>query len=254
MAMGSGSNKMKKNINDVAIQLTDVSKVYELHHYKPTLVEKMFSFSKKNKFTALKNVSLTIKKGEKVGVIGHNGSGKTTFLKVISKIATPTKGKVNSYGKVIALIDLTAGFHPDLTGIENIYLNGMIVGMSREEIDRKIDDIVAFADIGNFIDEPLFTYSEGMKLRLGFSVAVYADPDILILDEGIAAGDEDFRKKSGERIEELFKKDTTIIVVSHWMDYLYKHCQKIYLFEEGKIKMEGGLEVIDSYLKGTAGE
>lgn len=240
----------KKSNPDVVIELTKVCKDYELHHEKPTLVEKLFSFRKKTKFRALKNINLTINRGEKVGIIGHNGSGKTTILKVITGITTPTSGQAYAKGKIVALIDLTAGFHPDLTGIENIYLNGMVIGMSHAEIDEKLDQIVAFADIGKFIEEPLFTYSEGMKLRLGFSVAVHAEPDILILDEGIAAGDEDFRKKSGERIEEMFRQDTTIIVVSHWMEYLAEHCQRIFQFEGGEIKRQGGLEVIKAYLKG----
>lgn len=234
---------------DVVIDLKGVSKDYELHHEKPTLAEKLLFSPKKTKFRALDNVNLTINRGEKVGIIGHNGSGKTTILKVISKITNPTAGEVFVRGKVVALIDLTAGFHPDLTGIENIYLNGMVIGMSRKEIDDKLEEIIEFADIGRFIGEPLFTYSEGMKLRLGFSIAVHADPEILILDEGMSAGDENFIKKSRERLSQMFKQDKTIIIVSHWMNYLTTHCQKIFLMEKGNIKKTGGLEVISFYEK-----
>lgn len=239
-----------KTMNDLAIKLTNLTKTYQLHHEKPTLVENIFGRSKRELFTALNGVNLEIKKGEKVGIIGPNGSGKTTLLKLISGITTPTKGSVKIWGKVVSLIDLSAGFHPELTGQENIFLNALLVGMGKEEVKSKYDEIVRFADIGGFIDAPLFTYSSGMRLRLGFSIAVAADPDILILDEGIAVGDEDFQKKSSAKIEEFFRQKKTVIVVSHWLDYLKKHCRRIIVMDNGKITNDGfPNKTIISYLK-----
>lgn len=237
---------MSKNNRKIALSLKDISKEYILHHEKPTFIEQIVQRGKSEAFAALNEINLTVYKGEKVGVIGHNGSGKTTLLKVIAGITTPTSGKMKTFGKVVSLIELTAGFHPDLTGEENIFLNGLIIGMTRREIQKKIKKIVAFADIGQFIDAPLYTYSEGMKLRLGFSVAVHANPDILLLDEGITVGDADFQKKSGEKIEEFFRKKKTIIVVTHWMGFLRDHCEKIITMEGGMITKVGGIELLES--------
>jgi len=218
---------------DLAIKLVGVSKTYQLHHEKPTLAENIVRKNKREMFTALKNVNLEIKKGEKIGMVGSNGSGKTTLLKIISGISTPTKGLVKTWGKVVSLIDLSAGFHPELTGRENVFLNGLLIGMGREEVRAKYGQITNFADIGEFIGAPMYTYSSGMKLRLGFSIAVAADPDILILDEGTAVGDEDFQHKSSQKIDEFFKQKKTIILVSHWMDYVREHCQKVVLMKNG---------------------
>jgi ABC-type polysaccharide/polyol phosphate transport system ATPase subunit len=242
---------MKKKNKEIAIQLSHVTKTYELHHEKPTFAEKMIHRQTKETFTALNDISLTIYKGEKVGIIGANGSGKTTLLKIIAGITTPNKGRVKTKGKIVSLIDLEAGFHPDLTGIENIYLNGLVIGMSKKEVIEKLDQIIEFADIGNFIDAPLYTYSAGMKLRLGFSIAVHADPDILILDEGISAGDQSFQKKSGEKIEEFFKANKTILVVSHWIEYLEKHVNRVLWIEKSRVKKDGGKRVIGEYVGKT---
>lgn len=232
---------------EIAIQLKRVTKTYELHHEKPTFFERLVKNEKKEFFTALKNVDLTIFKGEKVGIVGKNGAGKTTLLKVISRITTPNQGVVKSVGRLVSLIDLEAGFHPDLSGEENIFLNGLVIGMSKREIKEKYKEIVQFADIGQFIDAPMYTYSTGMKLRLGFAVAVFSDPDLLILDENIGAGDQDFQKKSTEKIEEFFEKGKTILVVSHWLEYLQERCERFIWIQSGKVKMEGGLEVIRKY-------
>jgi ABC-type polysaccharide/polyol phosphate transport system ATPase subunit len=237
---------MKK---DIAIKLTNVSKKYVIHHKKPTLSERLLN-GKGEEFWALKNINLTIKKGNRVGVIGANGSGKTTLLKIICGIAAPTSGKVKTSGKIVSLIDLEAGFHPDLTGIQNIYLNGTLLGMGRREIDRKLDDIIRFADIGKFIDAQLFTYSSGMALRLGFAVAVHADPDILVVDEGMAAGDIDFQRKSNLKIREFFSDGKTIIMASHDMRGLKKFCTKVVWLKEGGIGSYGEIdEVIRAYEK-----
>lgn len=180
--------------NKIAINLKDVTKSYILHHEKPTFVEDIIMRKRKENFLAINNISLKIKKGERIGIIGSNGSGKTTLLKLISGITIPTKGKVITNGRLISLIDLDAGFHPDLTGEENILLNGLILGLSKTEIIENYNKIIDFADIGKFIDSPLYTYSSGMRLRLGFAVAINANPDILVLDENISVGDEDFKK------------------------------------------------------------
>lgn len=212
---------MKNQDNNIAIRLSGVTKQYTIHHEKPTLVEKMVK-GREEKFLALNDINLTIKKGERVGIIGPNGSGKTTLLKVIAGITTPTSGTVETRGKIVSLIDLEAGFHPDLTGIQNIYLNGMLLGMSKYDITKKLDYIIRFADIKQFIDAPLFTYSEGMKLRLGFAIAVHADPEILILDEGFSVGDKNFQIKANSKIKEFSKRKKTIIIVTHLLEIIFK--------------------------------
>jgi ABC-type polysaccharide/polyol phosphate transport system ATPase subunit len=228
--------QQKSQTSDIAISLTNVSKKYEIHHEKPTLVEQ-FVKGRNETFWALKDINLTIKKGEKVGIIGPNGSGKTTLLKIISGIATPTTGTVKTYGNVVSLIDLEAGFNPDLTGYQNIYLNGLLLGMTRKELDCALPEIIRFADIKQFIDAPLFTYSQGMKLRLGFAIAIHAHPNILILDENMSAGDEDFRKKSLAYMEKFFQEKKTILMVSHWVEFIGKHCNTILKLEHGRIVM-----------------
>jgi ABC-type polysaccharide/polyol phosphate transport system ATPase subunit len=238
---------MKDHDQPTAICLTNITKVYTIHHEKPTLMEK-FIKSKQEQFTALKNITLEIKKGERVGIIGPNGSGKTTLLKIIAGITTPTSGSVQTHGRIVSLIDLEAGFHPDLTGIQNIYLNAMIIGMSKHAIDTNIASIISFADIHQFIDAPLFTYSEGMKLRLGFSVAVHANPDILILDEGLSVGDEYFRKKAFSKIEEFFKHKKTIITVTHYLEFIKKYCDRVMLMKTGKILRDGGQKIVAEYV------
>lgn len=215
--------------NDIAIQLSSVSKKYTIHHEKPTLVEKFIKSARwrNEEFWALKDINLTINKGERVGIIGPNGSGKTTLLKIIVGITTPTEGTVKRVGKIVSLIDLEAGFHPELTGEQNIYINGMLLGLAKKDIQKNIQRIIAFADIKQFIDAPLFTYSSGMKLRLGFAVAVHADPDVLILDEGLSSGDSEYRKKIKTKIKDFFSKGKTIIMVSHQLDILKENCQTI---------------------------
>jgi len=229
------------------VTLKNVSKIYTLHHEKPTFVENVFKNGSNEQFCALDKVNLKIYKGEKVGVIGSNGAGKTTLLKVITGITQVTGGSVSTVGRLVSLIDLSAGFQPDLTGEENIFLNGLIIGMTKNQIRKRFTQIVNFADIGQFIDAPLYTYSQGMKLRLGFAVAVNSDPDILILDEGISVGDEQFREKSIKKIEEFFKAGKTVIVVSHWLDFLKKNCNRIVWMEKGRVKEVGDKEILAKY-------
>ncbi len=229
-----------------AIQLINVSKQYIIHHEKPTLSEKVIQ-GRDETFWALNRINLTIQKGERVGVIGPNGCGKTTLLKIIAGITAPTSGTVTTNGKVISLIDLEAGFHPDLTGEQNVYINGMLLGMNRQEITEKIHRIVRFADIGQFIDAPLYTYSQGMKLRLGFSVAVYANPDILILDEGLGTGDIDFQTKTQETVNRFFKQKKTILFVTQLMELVRKNCERVLLLNRGGFVADGGYEVVEQY-------
>jgi len=221
---------MKKNSpkkKEIAIQLVNIVKKYQLYHEKPTFAEKLIRRKRQEIFSALNSINLTVFKGERLGIMGPNGSGKTTLLKIIAGITTPNEGTVITNGKVISLIDIAAGFHPELTGEENIYLNGLLIGMSKKEISKKYKKIIAFADIGAFIDAPLYTYSSGMILRLGFSVAIHSDPDILLLDEGIVVGDENFQKKVNTHIQKIFKQKKTMIIVSHWKEFLERNCTRI---------------------------
>lgn len=239
--------------DNLAIKLTRVTKYYRLKLEKPTLVESVVRRQKKDRFVALDSVSLEIKKGEKIAIIGHNGSGKTTLLKTITGITTPNLGKVEVWGKVVSLIDLGAGFHPELTGRENVFLNAMMVGMTRKEARHKFEEIVDFSGVGGFIDAPFYTYSSGMKLRLGFAVAVAADPDVLILDEGISVGDRDFQEKSTAKIEEFFRMKKTIVMVSHWHGYLREHANRFIWMDKGVLVADGAVEVLDDYLAETSG-
>lgn len=233
--------------SQIAINIANVSKKYILHHEKPTLVENLFK--KKEEFWALKNIDFQVKKGEKLGIIGANGAGKSTLLKIISSITSPTKGKIETKGKIASLIDLEAGFEPDLTGEENIYLNGLLLGMSKKQIKQNFKKIIDFSGIKKFIDSPLRTYSSGMMLRLGFSIAIHSNPDILIIDEVITAGDENFRKKSYLKIQEFFQQKKTIIFVSHNLEAVKKLCSKTLWLEKGKMKMLGlSKKVISLYL------
>jgi len=229
-----------------AIILENIYKEFIIHHEKPTLVEK-FVKGRTERFVALKDINLIISKGEKIGIIGANGSGKTTLLKIITGITTPTSGNVKTFGKVISLIDLEAGFHADLTGYQNIFMNGMLLGMSKKEIISKIGSIISFADIKQFIDTPLFTYSSGMKLRLGFSIAIHANPDILILDEGMSIGDDGFQKKANASVQKIYRSNKTVIIVSHWIDYVRDNCTRIVWMDKGEIHRSGDKHILSLY-------
>jgi len=185
-------------------------------------------------FWAVDNLSFEIHKGEAFGIIGHNGSGKSTTLKMLNGIFMPDKGKITIKGRVGALIEVGAGFHPMLTGRENIYINGSILGMTREEVDQKFDDIVAFADIGDFLDSPVKYYSSGMYVKLGFSIAVHSDPDILLIDEILAVGDLKFQKRCLDRLSEMCNNGVTTILVSHHMPKIGSFCDRVLLLSNGK--------------------
>lgn len=200
-------------------------------------------------FWALDNVFFEIKKGETLGIIGPNGAGKTTILKLISGIILPDKGRIEVNGKVGSLIEIGAGFHPMLTGRENIYVNASILGMRRKEIEEKMESIINFADIGEFIDSPVKYYSSGMYVRLGFSVAIHCEPDILLVDEVLTVGDEAFQRKSAGKIRELLEKGTTVILVSHNLGLVQTICRKVMWLYKGRIEGIGpSEEIISKYL------
>ncbi len=201
-----------------AIKVHNLSKVYKLYHEPiDRLKEALHPFNKRyhRDFYALNNVSFEVKKGETVGIIGRNGSGKSTLLKIITGVLTPTQGRVLVHGKISAILELGAGFHPEMSGLENIYLNTSINGLSRQETDVKIDDIIAFSELGEFIHQPLKTYSSGMKARLAFGVAITIEPDILIVDEALAVGDAAFQRKCFAKMEQIREAGATILFVSH---------------------------------------
>jgi len=239
---------------NTAICLDHVSVAYRAPHERiGTLKEYIIRwFQRRVKyqhFLALNDVSLTISKGEIVGIIGQNGAGKSTLLKLVSRVLTPTSGRVWVRGKVAPLLELGAGFHPELTGRENIYLNGSILGLSRKVIDEKVQGIVDFSELHEFIDAPIRTYSSGMWARLGFAVATDTNPDILILDEIMAVGDEAFQRKSEERIQAFFDKGITIILVSHNMETIKKLCTKVFWLHHGSLLGSGRAdEVVSEYL------
>jgi lipopolysaccharide transport system ATP-binding protein len=208
---------------------------------------------KKEKFWALKGIDFEINKGEVVGIIGHNGSGKSTLLKILSRIVEPTKGEGIMHGRVASLLEVGTGFHPELTGRENVYFNGSILGMKKKEIDAKFDEIVAFSGVEKFLDTPVKFYSSGMYVRLAFAVAAHLDPDILIVDEVVAVGDADFQKKCLGKMQDAAEQGRTVIFVSHSMDSVRKLCDRTILLEKGKIAFDGNVDKgISRYLNPNA--
>lgn len=205
-------------------------------------------------FWALKDVSFQVKEGEVVGVIGRNGAGKSTLLKILSRITEPTEGRIGVRGRIASLLEVGTGFHPELTGRENIYLNGAILGMTREEIKRKFDEIVAFAEIEKFLDTPVKRYSSGMYVRLAFAVAAHLDPEILIVDEVLAVGDAEFQKKSLGKMSEVAKGGRTVLFVSHNLAAIRALCQTGLLLEAGKVKCHGEVyDVTETYFRSAQG-
>ncbi len=201
-------------------------------------------------FYAIKNINLEIKKGESIGIIGRNGAGKTTLLRIIAGVYKPTEGKVFVKGKIMPIIELGAGFDMELTGAENIFINGLLLGMTRKEIEEKYEEIVEFSGLKDFINSPLRTYSSGMILRLGFSVATSLDPDIILLDEVFAVGDAEFKEKCIKRINEMKEKGATLLFVSHDMNAIRENCEKVIILEKGEIKNVGDVnKIIENYNK-----
>jgi len=213
------------------------------------IVKKPFRKSEKNTLFVLKNISFKIKKGEVLGIIGRNGAGKSTLLKLISKITYPTTGKIKINGSISSLLEVGTGFHQELTGRENIYLNGSVLGMTKKEITKKMNQIIQFADVKKFIDTPIKRYSSGMRLRLGFSVAAHLNSDILIVDEVLAVGDAEFQNKCLKTMDELSTCGRTILFVSHNMAAIENLCSRVIWIENCKIKMDGNpSEIIKEYL------
>ena len=227
----------------IDLELKKVSKKYRIRRETPTngsFVRKLLSLRKRREdFWAIKDISFNVQRGEALGIIGHNGAGKSTILKLLSRITTPSAGEMMINGRLSALIEVGSGFHPELTGRENIYLNGSILGMLRREITEKLDSIIEFAELRQFIDTPVKRYSSGMYVRLGFSVAAHLDPDILLLDEVLAVGDAAFQQKCIQRITELKQSGTTIIFISHDLRAVQKLCDRVILLKRGQIEADG---------------
>ena len=228
-----------------AVEVEGVSKRFRVFHERPSsLKERLLRFrgSRAEDFWALRDVSFEVAKGETFGLVGVNGSGKTTLLKVIAGILRPTEGQVTTRGRIASLLELGAGFHPELTGRENVYLNASILGLSKRETDRYFDDIVGFAEMEEFIDNQVKHYSSGMFVRLGFAVAVHVDPEILLIDEVLAVGDEAFQRKCLDRVSEMQREGRTILFVTHAMQLVHQICERAVLLDGGVVRSAGGVE------------
>ena len=238
-------------MSDTAVKVENLDKVYKLYDRPVDRIKESLGFSKKKYHKdhyALNNISFEIKKGDTVGIIGENGAGKSTLLKIITGVLSPTNGNVRVNGKISALLELGAGFNPEYTGIENIYLNGTVMGFSKSEMDMKLEKIIDFADIGEFIYQPVKTYSSGMFVRLAFAVAVSIEPDILIVDEALSVGDAYFQAKSMTKMKELFDKGKTVIFVTHDTSTVKSLCKKAIYIENGiMIDMGPSNEIVDLY-------
>lgn len=241
-----------------AIDVRDVVKVYKLYDKPRDRVKEAFGLGKKQTHKlhyALNGVSMNIYKGETVGIIGTNGSGKSTILKIITGVLTPTSGEVRVDGRISALLELGAGFNQEYNGIENVYLNGTMMGFSEKEIDAKLPDILEFADIGDYVYQPVKTYSSGMFVRLAFAVAINIEPEILIVDEALSVGDVFFQAKCYHKFEEFKKMGKTIVFVSHDLSSISKYCDRVFLLNQGKLLGEGSpKEMIDAYKRVLVGQ
>lgn len=236
-------------MSDIALKVDDVSirfnlskeKTDSLKEYVIKSIKREISF---NEFWALKGISFELKKGDRLGILGLNGAGKSTLLKIVAGVYKPTTGTVEKHGKLAPLLELGAGFDPQYTGAENIFLYGSVLGMSKDFLEKKFDEIVAFAELEKFIDVPLKNYSSGMKARLGFAIATLVEPDILILDEVLSVGDARFRKKSEKRVMDMFDKGVTVLFVSHTLEQVQRLCNKAMILENGQIVAYGDTETV----------
>ena len=258
-------------MTDTTIRIENLGKKYILHHQQKeryatlrdvmasivtSIGEKLQHLANKNRadptreeFWALQNVSFNVRRGEVIGIIGRNGAGKSTLLKILSRITEPTVGRVHLKGRVASLLEVGTGFHPELSGRENIFLNGAILGMSKAEIKQKFDEIVAFSEIGKFLDTPVKRYSSGMKVRLGFAVAAHLEPEILLVDEVLAVGDAAFRQKCLDKMSRMVNSGRTIFFVSHNMSAIQSICERVIWIDSGEIKMDGHPQtIVDAYL------
>src|SRR5574344_1672284 len=245
---------MKEKENAVVVK--DLTKEFKLYYDKASTLKEKLIFWRRNKNevkVVLDNININIKKGETVALIGTNGSGKSTLLKLITKIIYPTKGRVAVKGKLTSLLELGAGFHPDFSGRENIYFNASIFGLYKKQIDERLDKIIEFSELGNYIDNPVRTYSSGMYMRLAFAVAINVDADILLVDEILAVGDQHFQDKCIAKMKELKAQGKTMVFVTHSMNTVNEFCSRAVWLSDGKIRMDGNPdEVIENYIKETA--
>lgn len=236
-----------------AIEVHNVVKTFKIYVDKGHTLKEVTLFSKRRKYEerkVLDDISFEVKKGEAIGLIGHNGCGKSTTLKLLTKIMYPDSGNIEMKGRVSSLIELGAGFHPDMSGRENIYINASIFGLTRKEIDTRVNDIIAFSELEEFIDNPVRTYSSGMYMRLAFSVAINVDADILLIDEILAVGDANFQAKCFDKLREVKALGTTIVIVSHSLGQIEQICERCIWIDEGKIRMDGLPEEVDfAYLE-----
>ena len=239
-----------------AIEVRNMSKQFKVEYDKAnTLKTKLIFWNRKKPefHQVLNNINLNIKKGETVALIGVNGSGKSTLLKLMTKIIYPTKGTIETDGKLTSLLELGAGFHPDFTGRENIYFNASIFGLTRKEIDARIDDIIEFSELGEFIDNPIRTYSSGMYMRLAFSVAINVDAEILLIDEILAVGDQHFQEKCYNKLRELRDSNKTIVIVTHSLEIVKDLCTRVIWIYKGELRLDGDpTYVVDEYLEQVA--
>ncbi|HYK03943.1 MAG TPA: ABC transporter ATP-binding protein [Thermoanaerobaculia bacterium] len=248
-------------MSDYPISLDGVTKNYRLWGrrsqfatLKSALLKRDLKPAADASVVALKNVSFSVDRGEAFGIIGRNGSGKSTLLKLISGILKPTHGKVSVNGRIAALIELGAGFHPEITGRENIYINGIMLGLSRREIDQRFDKIVEFSGIADFLDQPVKTYSSGMYVRLGFAVAVHVDPDVLLIDEVLSVGDEEFSARCVAKIQEMKYRGVTLLFVTHQLDQVRTLCDRALWLDHGQVEAIGDpMRVVDAYLQEVSG-
>lgn len=245
-------------MEELAIRVSDVSKMYKLYDKASDRLKESLGLTRQKKYKehyALKNINFEVKKGETVGIIGTNGSGKSTILKIITGVLNPTEGEVQVNGRISALLELGAGFNMEYTGLENVYLNGTMLGFSEAEIDERLDTILDFADIGDFIHQPVKSYSSGMFVRLAFAVAINIDPDILIVDEALSVGDVFFQAKCYRKFEEFKNQGKTILFVSHDLGSISKYCDRSILINKGVKLAEGTPKaMIDMYKKLLVGQ
>jgi len=243
------------DMGDIAVEVTGVSKRFRLYHERNQSLKAAFmrrGRAKYDEFWALQDVDLQIPVGKTFGLIGHNGSGKSTLLKCLAGILVPDRGSIAVHGRVSALLELGAGFHPELSGRDNVYLNGSILGMSKKQVDRSFDDIVGFAGLEQFIDTPVKNYSSGMYVRLGFSVAINVDPEILMVDEVLAVGDESFQRKCMEKFADFRAEGRTVVIVSHALETMRTMCDEVAWLDHGQLKDVGRpQDLVDEYVGGT---
>lgn len=246
-------NENRKVQDDLMIRVEDVSMRFKMSNDKITSIKELVTQMARGKveykeFWALHDVNFEVKRGEVVGIIGRNGAGKSTILKIISGIMKPTTGKVVRHGNIVPMLELGSGFDYDLTGRENIFLNGAILGYSKEFLHAKYDEILAFSELGDFINMPIRNYSSGMLMRLAFSIATVVNPEILIVDEILSVGDENFQKKSYARMMELMSGGTTVLFVSHSMEQIRNMCNRVVWLDGGTVKMFGDVNTVcDAY-------